>query len=213
MDPLKRTADGAITSRRRRTTAHPWADAYLRAHGIEDAALRAEIVRAIVARAESRAPDDGLEDANDHVMAEAQAYLDERLASFVGGFAPGQEAIAGRLAFLLVGGPTQCPSALLDSSTAPAALRFEMRTAQVSKTPLLMRASMVSRPIVAATQAIDFRAGGAEPGAASGAVHRLVRTQVPTMDSDRNVAVQLAAVDGLLTEIVGAAEAAVGALA
>ncbi len=42
---------------------------------------------------------------------------------------------------------------------------------------------------------------------------RLVRTQVPTMDADRNVAVQLAAVDGLLTEIVGAAEAAVGALA
>jgi hypothetical protein len=33
------------------------------------------------------------------------------------------------------------------------------------------------------------------------------------MDSDRNVAVQLAAVDRLLTEIVGAAEAAVGALA
>jgi hypothetical protein len=33
------------------------------------------------------------------------------------------------------------------------------------------------------------------------------------MDADRNVAVQLAAVDGLLTEIVGAAEAAVGALA
>jgi hypothetical protein len=44
-------------------------------------------------------------------------------------------------------------------------------------------------------------------------VHRLVRTQVPTMDTDRNVAVQLAAVDGLLPEIVGAAEAAVGALA
>jgi histidine ammonia-lyase len=67
--------------------------------------------------------------------------------------------------------------------------------------------------IVAASQAIDFRAEVAEPGAASGAVHRLVRTQVPTMDTDRNVAVQLAAVDGLLTEIVGAAEAAVGALA
>ncbi len=73
--------------------------------------------------------------------------------------------------------------------------------------------AVLSVEIVAASQAIDFRADVAEPGAASGAVQRLVRTQVPTMDSDRNVAVQLAAVDGLLTEIVGAAEAAVGALA
>ncbi|MEP6760489.1 MAG: histidine ammonia-lyase [Sporichthyaceae bacterium] len=73
--------------------------------------------------------------------------------------------------------------------------------------------SVLSVEIVAAAQAIDFRVAVAEPGAASGAVQRLVRTQVPTMDSDRNVAVQLAAVDGLLTEIVGAAEAAVGALA
>jgi histidine ammonia-lyase len=73
--------------------------------------------------------------------------------------------------------------------------------------------AVLSVEIVAASQAIDFRAEVAEPGAASGAVQRLVRTQVPTMDSDRNVAVQLAAVDGLLTEIVGAAEAAVGALA
>ena len=67
--------------------------------------------------------------------------------------------------------------------------------------------------IVAASQAIDFRAEVAEPGAASDAVQRLVRTRVPTLDSDRNVAVQLAAVDKLLSEIVGAAEAAVGALA
>jgi histidine ammonia-lyase len=73
--------------------------------------------------------------------------------------------------------------------------------------------AVLSVEIVAAAQAIDFRAEVAEPGAASGAVQRLVRTQVPTMDFDRNVAVQLAAVDGLLTEIVGAAEAAVGALA
>ena len=73
--------------------------------------------------------------------------------------------------------------------------------------------AVLSVEIVAASQAIDFRADVAEPGAASGAVHRLVRTQVPTMDADRNVAVQLAAVDALLAEIVGAAEAAVGALA
>jgi histidine ammonia-lyase len=73
--------------------------------------------------------------------------------------------------------------------------------------------AVLSVEIVAAAQAIDFRAEVAAPGAASGAVHRLVRTHVPTMDADRDVSVQLAAVDGLLTEIVGAAEAAVGALA
>ncbi len=146
MDPLKQDADRAITSRRRRTTAHPWADAYLRAHGIEDAALRADIVGTIVARAESRTPGKDLDDDNARVMEEAQEFLDERLASFVGGFAPGQEALAGRLAFWLADGPTHCPSALLDPSTAPAALRFQMRTARVPRTPTLVRASMVSRP-------------------------------------------------------------------
>ena len=157
MDPLKRADQGALTRRRRRATAHPWADAYLRAHGIEDATLRAELLRAIVARAEARAPEDGLEDMDDHVMAAAQEFLDERLASFVGGFAPGQEAIGGRLAFLLARGPEQCPSALLDAARTPAALRFEMRTAQVPKTPALVRASMVSRP-----------AGRTEPAETSG---------------------------------------------
>jgi histidine ammonia-lyase len=73
--------------------------------------------------------------------------------------------------------------------------------------------AVLSVEIVAAAQALDFRASVATPGAASAAVHRLVRTQVPTMDADRNVAVQLAAVDALLPEIVGAAEAAVGGLA
>ena len=147
MDPLKRPAEGTATSRRRRTTAHPWADAYLRAHGIEDAALRADMLRTIVARAESRAQDDGFDDPNAHVMAVAQEFLDERLAGFVGGFAPGQEAIAGRLAFQLADGPAQCPEALLDPTTAPAALRFAMRTAQLPRTPTLLRASMVSRPL------------------------------------------------------------------
>jgi hypothetical protein len=147
MDPLKRAAEGAATSRRRRPTTHPWADAYLRAHGIENAALRAELLRTIVARAESRAQDQALDDANAHVMAEAQEFLDERLAGFVGGFAPGQEAIAGRLAFQLADGPAQCPEALLDPTTAPAAVRFAMRTAQLPRTPTLLRASMVSRPL------------------------------------------------------------------
>ena len=109
MDPLKQDADRAITSRRRRTTAHPWADAYLRAHGIEDATLRAEIVGTIVARAESRTPGEDLEDANARVMEEAQEFLDERLASFVGGFAPGQEALAGTPRILARGRPHAVP--------------------------------------------------------------------------------------------------------
>jgi hypothetical protein len=146
MDALKQHADRAITSRRRRTTAHPWAEAYLRAHGIEDAGLRAEILGTIVARAESRTPGKDLEDVSARVMEAAQEFLDERLASFVGGFAPGQEALAGRLAFWLANGPAQCPSALLDPSSAPAVLRFQMRTARLPKTPTLVRASMVSRP-------------------------------------------------------------------
>lgn len=67
--------------------------------------------------------------------------------------------------------------------------------------------------IVAAAQAIDFRASVAAPGAASGAVHRLVRDRVAAMDADREVAGQLATVDALLPDLVAAAEAAVGALA
>jgi len=147
MDPLKQDAESAITSRRRRTTAHPWADAYLRAHGIEDAGLRAEILAAIVARAESRSQAERLDDVGERVMEEAQEFLDERLASFVGGLAPGREAVAGRLVFWLADGPSQCPSALLDPSTAPAALRFQMRTARMPRTPTLVRASMASRPV------------------------------------------------------------------
>jgi histidine ammonia-lyase len=67
--------------------------------------------------------------------------------------------------------------------------------------------------ILAAAQAIDFRTAVAVPGAASGAVHDVVRREVPTMEADREVAAQLAAVDRLLPEIVAAAEAAVGGLA
>jgi hypothetical protein len=78
-------------------------------------------------------------------MEAAQEFLDERVASFVGGFAPGREAAAGRLAFWLADGPRSCPAALLDPVAAPATLRFEMRTARVPGTPALVRASMVSR--------------------------------------------------------------------
>src|SRR4051794_18998774 len=45
--------------------------------------------------------------------------------------------------------------------------------------------------ILAAAQALDFRASIASPGAASAAVHRRVRAEVPTMDEDRNVSEQL----------------------
>jgi histidine ammonia-lyase len=72
--------------------------------------------------------------------------------------------------------------------------------------------AVLSVEIVAGAQAIDFRAGVAQPGAASSAVHKLVRTHVPAMDVDRNVSDQLAAVDALLPEIVATAEAAVGGL-
>jgi histidine ammonia-lyase len=66
--------------------------------------------------------------------------------------------------------------------------------------------------IVTAAQALDFRAMVAEPGRAGTAAHELVRSQVPPMDADREVAQQLAAVDRLLPEIVAAVEDAVGAL-
>ena len=151
MDPLKQRTERVITDRRRRPTAHPWADAYLRAHGIEDAGLRAEILAAILARTAAKRSASGsidgrrLEDESDLVMEEAQRFLDEQLASFVGGLAPGQEAIAGRLVFWLADGPAQAPAALLDSTRAPAALRFQMRTARIPRMPAIARASMASR--------------------------------------------------------------------
>jgi len=66
--------------------------------------------------------------------------------------------------------------------------------------------------ILAASQALDFRAALASPGAAGAAVLARVRQDVPTMEQDRNVSDQIVAVDGLLRELVGAAEAAVGVL-
>jgi hypothetical protein len=149
MDPLKRNADRAsriTTDRRRRPTAHPWADAYLRAHGIEDAGLRAEILAAVLARtAKRRAESKRAEDESDLVMEETQRFLDEQLASFVGGQAPDQPAVAGRLVFWLAGGPAQAPAALLDATRAPAALRFQMRTTRIPRIPAIARASMASR--------------------------------------------------------------------
>jgi histidine ammonia-lyase len=66
--------------------------------------------------------------------------------------------------------------------------------------------------ILAAAQALDFRAAIAAPGAASAAVHQRVRAEVPTMDVDRNVSDQLAAVEDMLRDLVAAAEDAVGGL-
>ncbi len=67
--------------------------------------------------------------------------------------------------------------------------------------------------LLVAAQALDFRASIASPGAGAGAAHRVIRSRVPTMDADREVAEQIAAVDALLPEVVAAAEDAVGGLA
>jgi hypothetical protein len=148
MDPLtlRNTAERVTTDRRRRPTAHPWADAYLRAHGIRDAGLRGEILAAVLARtARKRAECQRPEDESDLVMEETQRYLDEQLASFVGGLAPDQPSVAGRLVYWLADGPAQAPSALLDATRAPAALRFQMRTTRIPRVPAIARASMASR--------------------------------------------------------------------
>jgi histidine ammonia-lyase len=55
--------------------------------------------------------------------------------------------------------------------------------------------------ICCATQGIDLRASVAMPSEPLRAVHALVRSSVPRMDIDREVAPQLAAVDTLLPEI------------
>ena len=72
--------------------------------------------------------------------------------------------------------------------------------------------SVLAVEILAAAQAIDFRAAVAAPGAASGAAHAAVRAEVAPMDVDREVAGQIAAVDRLLPRVVEAVEGAVGAL-
>src|SRR6476659_2434751 len=57
---------------------------------------------------------------------------------------------------------------------------------------------VLSVEVVAAAQAIDFRASVASPGAATAAVHALLREHVPDMPADRHVADQLAATAALL---------------
>jgi hypothetical protein len=63
----------------------------------------------------------------------------------VGGLAPDQPSVAGRLVYWLADGPAQAPSALLDATRAPAALRFRMRTTRIPRVPAIARASMASR--------------------------------------------------------------------
>jgi len=67
--------------------------------------------------------------------------------------------------------------------------------------------------IVAAAQAVDFRASIASPGAATSAVHAVLRAHVPAMHADRHVSDQLVTTAALLPDLVAAAEGAVGPLA
>ena len=55
--------------------------------------------------------------------------------------------------------------------------------------------------ICCAAQGIDLRASVAEPSVPLRAVHALVRSSVPRMDIDREVAIQLATIDDLLPAI------------
>ncbi len=61
--------------------------------------------------------------------------------------------------------------------------------------------------ILCAAQGIDLRADIAGPSEPLAAVHAAVRRQIPRMDTDREVAAQIAAVDQLLPELCAAAEA------
>ncbi len=66
--------------------------------------------------------------------------------------------------------------------------------------------------LVTAAQGVDLRAGIAAPADATAAVHRALRSAVPRMDVDREVAPQLHAAGGMLEELVEAAEAVTGPL-
>jgi histidine ammonia-lyase len=63
--------------------------------------------------------------------------------------------------------------------------------------------------ICCAAQGIDLRADVAEPSVPLKAVHAVVRSAVPRMDIDREVAAQLAAVNDLLPQICQTAAEAV----
>jgi histidine ammonia-lyase len=67
--------------------------------------------------------------------------------------------------------------------------------------------------LVTAAQAIDMRAEVAAPSAATGAVHRRLRAELPRMDVDREVAAQLELAERLLADLVASAEVVTGPLA
>jgi histidine ammonia-lyase len=66
--------------------------------------------------------------------------------------------------------------------------------------------------VCCAAQGIDLRADVAAPSEALGAVHAAVRAAVPVMDVDREVAEQIAEVEGLLPTLVEVAGARCGGL-
>jgi histidine ammonia-lyase len=66
--------------------------------------------------------------------------------------------------------------------------------------------------VCCAAQGIDLRAGIAAPSGPVAAAHAAVRTQVPIMEVDREVAQQIAAVDALLPALVETASARCGGL-
>ena len=61
--------------------------------------------------------------------------------------------------------------------------------------------------ILCAAQGVDMRADIAAPAAPIAAVHAAIREQVPVMQVDREVAAQIAAVDGLLPALCETASA------
>ncbi|MBA3618667.1 MAG: histidine ammonia-lyase [Acidothermales bacterium] len=72
--------------------------------------------------------------------------------------------------------------------------------------------SVLAVELLVAAQGIDLRSSVAGPGPATGAAYERLRATVPTMPVDREVAPQIAAVEGMLAELVGAAESAAGPL-
>src|SRR5580700_12067490 len=66
--------------------------------------------------------------------------------------------------------------------------------------------------ICCATQGIDLRADIAPPSAATAAAHATIRTHVPRMDTDREVATQITALNAALREICASAAGQCGGL-
>jgi histidine ammonia-lyase len=72
--------------------------------------------------------------------------------------------------------------------------------------------SCLAVELLCAAQGVDLRAGLAQPGAAVAAAHAVIRRGVPAMDTDREVAEQIAAVDRLIPDACAAASRVCGGL-